>query len=100
MVLLGNNALKVDQISTVTELVYGTSLYLLVPGDFFLISPSLSTSDLTTYVTSLKSMIQTLHTTPPANLHASYVSLSLSFCSRVFIRHDAVKKKKNTTSPL
>ena len=62
MVLLGvRSALKVDLECTAAELVYGTSLRL--PGDFFPTSASLSTLDPTTYVTSLKSMMQTLHGT-------------------------------------
>ena len=88
-------ALKVDLGCTVAELVYGTSLRL--PGDFFPTSASLSTPDPTTYVTSLKSMMQTLHATPPrTNLCPSYVSPSLSLCSHVFIRHDAVRTPLQT----
>ncbi len=78
MVLLGiRTALKVDLMCTAAELVYGTSLRL--PGDFFPTSSSLSTSDPATYVTSLKSMMQSLHATPPrTNSRTSYVSPSLS----------------------
>ena len=96
MVLLGvRTALKVDLGCTAAELVYGTSLRL--PGVFFLTSASLSTPDPTTYVTSLKSMMQTLHATPPrTNLRPSYVSPSLSLCSHVFIRHDAVRTPLQT----
>ena len=96
MVLLGvRTALKVDLGCTAAELVYGTSLRL--PGDFFPTSASLSTLDPTTYVTSLKSMMQTLQATPPCtNLCPSYVSPSLSLCSHVFIRHDAVRTPLQT----
>ena len=91
MLLLGVcTALKVDLGCTAASLVYGTSLRL--PDDFFPTSASLSTPDPTTYVTSLKSMMRTLHTTPPrTNLHPSYVSPSPSLCFQVFIRHDAVR---------
>ncbi len=96
MVLLGiRTALKVDLMCTAAELVYGTSLRL--PGDFFPTSSSLSTSDPATYVTSLKSMMQSLHATPPrTNSRTSYVSPSLSLCSHVFIRRDAVKSPLQT----
>ena len=96
MVLLAvRTALKVDLGCTAAKLVYGTSLRL--PGDFFPTSASLSTPDPTTYVASLKSMMQTLHATPPrTNLRPSYVSPSLSHCSHVFIRHDAVRTPLQT----
>jgi len=96
MVLLGiRTSLKVDLKCSTAELVYGTSLRL--PGDFFPTSSSLLTSDPATYVSSLKSMMQALHATPPrVNTRASYVSPSLSLGSHVFVRRDAVKAPLQT----
>lgn len=90
IVLLGiRTAFKEDLHCTSAELVYGTTLRL--PGEFFVAARD--PSDLSTYVTSLKSSMQHLSATPPRSAQRSvYVHPALSTCTHVFIRHDATKK--------
>ncbi len=90
LVLLGiRTAFKEDLHCTAAELVYGTTLRL--PGEFFTSSHDLS--EPSTYVSTLKSCMQRLQATPPRQAQRSvYINPALSTCSRVFIRHDAVRK--------
>ena len=90
MVLLGiRTAVKEDIHYTAAELVYGTTLRL--PGQFF--SASSSDIDPTSYVQRLKSTMQQLHA-PPVRLHHHTVHIpdSLTTCTHVFVRHDAIRK--------
>ena len=90
MVLLGiRTAVKEDIHCTAAEVVYGTTLRL--PGQFF--SASSSDIDPTSYVQRLKSTMQQLHA-PPVRPHHRTVHIpdSLTTCTHVFIRHDAIRK--------
>ena len=84
-------SLKEDIKDTAAELIYGTSLRL--PGEFF-VHPVDSSMDPTSYITQLKSTMQSLRSMPTRKLvtATSHIDSSLHSTSHVFVRHDAVKK--------
>lgn len=92
LILLGiRTAFKDDLQCTAAELVYGTSLRL--PGEFF--TPSSDDNlDPTTYVSRLRSTMQTLQATPTRHTQRSQVHISnaLTSASHVFIWNDTVRK--------
>jgi cleavage and polyadenylation specificity factor subunit 1 len=93
LALLGiRTSLKEDIGCTAAELVYGTSLRL--PGGFFMPQVESDNTDLNTYVTRLKSMMQTVRAAPPRHPPSlrTHVHDDLSTASYVFVRHDAVRK--------
>ena len=92
--LLGlRTQLKEDLQCSTTELVYGTTLRLRIPGEFFSDCKA-DTTNPASYVTRLKSMMQQLQAKPvhKQNCTNVYVSPTLKSCTHVFIHHDAVKK--------
>ena len=92
LVLLGiRTTLKEDIACTAAELVYGTSLRL--PGEFFTASDD-CLADPASYVTHLRSTMQTIRATPTRKdpRPAGHVDKALTSSSHVFIRHDAVRK--------
>ena len=93
LVLLGiRSAFKEDVGCTAAELVYGTTLRL--PGEFFDQSTNDQMSDQTTYAKQLKSVMQGLQAAPTRQPQhrQTYISIDLTTCTHVFIRHDAVRK--------
>ena len=94
LVLFGICAgLKQDIRCSTAELVYGTSHTMLrLPGEFFSVNTD-EHPDSTSYVSKLKTIMSKLH--PPKTRQVnrpSYVSDTLSTCTHVFVRRDAVKK--------
>lgn len=91
VVLLGiRSAIKPDIKSTCAELVYGTTLRL--PSDILTSHTNLS-SPTHTYVSQLKSLMQSLNPISPSR-HSTqniYVNPSLQSCSHVFLRTDSVQ---------
>ena len=69
--------------------MYGTTLHL--PGEFF--TSTTNHLDPISYATQLKTFMQQLK---PPSVHRQqrhfYISLDLSTCTFVFVRHDAVKR--------
>lgn len=91
-VLLGiRAALKEDLHCTSAELVYGTTLRL--PGEFIQPSPPDPTSDPASFVTLLKETMSQIHPTQVRKQpqRSTYLPSSLSTCTHVFVRRDAVK---------
>ena len=92
LILLGiRSSVKTDFDGTVAEMVYGTTLRL--PGDFFSSSPE-PFPDPTSYISRLRDAMSTLQPAPQRQQTCRPVFLpkDLSRCSRVFVRHGAVKK--------
>ncbi|CAH8659464.1 unnamed protein product [Heterobilharzia americana] len=92
LVLLGiRNALKVDAGCTPAELVYGTTLCL--PGESVSPSTFKHVSDRASYVTRLTNAMRSVR---PSLVRPQttdvFVHPSLQKTSRVFIRHDAVRR--------
>ena len=93
LVLLGiRSAFKEDVGCTAAELVYGTTLRL--PGEFFDQSTNDQMSDQTTYAKQLKSVMRGLQAAPTRQPQhrQTYISMDLTACTHVFVRHDAVRK--------
>ena len=94
LVLLGiRTAYKADIGYTAAELVYGTTLRL--PGEFFdpRVSDQLPVPD-ASYVERLKHTMQRISAAPTRHplQRRTYVNKTLSSCSHVFVRCDAVRK--------
>lgn len=94
LVLLGlRTAYKADIGCTAAELVYGTTLRL--PGEFFhqKASEQLTVPD-TPYVDCLKATMRQISAVPTWHplQRRTYIDESLSSCSHVFVRCDAVRK--------
>ena len=91
LILLGiRTTLKEDIGCTAAELVYGTVLR--IPGQF--LSPSVlkSTDDPSNFVTSLRTVMNSLQAIPPRSQERkSYINSALSTCTHVFIRYDGVR---------
>ena len=91
LTLLGiRTTLKEDIGCTAAELVYGTVLR--IPGQF--LSPSVlkSTDDPSNFVTSLRTVMNSLQAVPPRSQERkSYTISALSTCTHVFIRYDGVR---------
>ena len=94
LVLLGiRTALKTDLNTTVSELVYGTTLRL--PGHFFHTSRT-PLSDPSNFVDNLKEHFNLLHAVSPRCTHrATHVPDALSNATHVFIRQDSIRKPFN-----
>ena len=93
LVLLGiRTALKADLQCSTAELVYGTTLRL--PGEFFNSNPTVNLADPADYVTQLKVTMSKLKATPvrKQSPRKTHVHDDLSSCTRVYIRHDGVRK--------
>ena len=91
-VLLGiRSALKEDLQCTTAELVYGTTLRL--PGEFIQPSARNPTSDPANFVTRLKETMSQVQPTQSRKQpqRPTYLPSSLSTCTHVFVRRDAVK---------
>ena len=81
--------MKEDIGCTAAELVYGTVLR--IPGQF--LSPSVlkSTDDPSNFVTSLRTVMNSLQAVPPRSQECnSYINSALSTCTHAFIRYDGV----------
>ena len=92
LILLGiRTSLKGDLRCSAAELVYGTTLRL--PGQFFDTPKNESTSDPAGYLTKLRDSMQQLRATPTRlpKQRRVYVDQSLSSCTHIFVRHDAVR---------
>ena len=72
--------------------MYGTTLRL--PGEFFDQSTNDQMSDQTTYVKQLKSVMRGLQAAPTRQPQhrQTYISIDLTACTHVFVRHDAIRK--------
>ena len=93
LVLLGiRSSLKEDMGCSAAELVYGCPLHL--PGEFFTPSKDMPVSDVSSYVSRLKSHMSQLIAQPPwsSATYRSFVSPDLLTSSFVFIRTDSVRK--------
>ena len=92
LVLLGiSSAVKQNLSTSTAELVYGTTLRL--PGEFFKTTLEQTLTNPTDYASQLKSHMQTIRPKPPRLFKInSSVDSSLSTCTHVFIRCDAVRK--------
>ena len=92
LILLGiRTTLREDIKSTVTELVYGTTLRL--PGAYFSPQSAKDSPDPTSYVSALRSRMHLLKATPPRPVHADVdTTATLRESTHVFVRRDCVRK--------
>ena len=91
LILLGiRTTLKEDIGCTAAELVYGTVLR--IPGQILSSSVLKSTDDPSNFVTSLRTVMNSLQAVPPRSQERkSYIKSALSTCTHVFIRYDGVR---------